>query len=258
MSNWKKINLEGLEQFIISDNGTVKNNKNKILKTFDRAGYDCIKLLNKNYSIHRLVASTFLEIIENKKIVNHKNGNKKDNNVGNLEWCDYKENTRHALDEKLLIPFKRKVLQYSYDGKTLLNEYNSIREAEEKTGVGNRLISAVCRNQKPTAHGFVWKYKDQLSNETKEEVEGIEIKDFPNYKATKDGNIYSKRSKKFMVPNNTKEYFTIKLCNNGKQKDFYIHKLIAEYHVPNPSNKIIVTHINGNKKDNNYNNLQWI
>ena len=61
-----------------------------------------------------------------------------------------------------------------------------------------------------------------------------------------------------MVPNNTKEYFTIKLCNNGKQKDFYIHKLIAEYHVPNPSNKKIVTHINGNKKDNNYNNLQWI
>jgi hypothetical protein len=258
MSNFKVINIKGLEQFCISDKGIVKNNNDKIIKTYDRNGYECIKLLNKNYSIHRLVALTFLEIDVNRKIVNHKNGNKKDNNVTNLEWCTYKENSQHALEKKLLKPFKRKVLQYSYDGKTLLNEYNSIREAEEKTCVGNRLISQVCRNQKPTAHGFVWKYKEELKNETIEEIKGIKIKDFPNYKATKDGNIYSIRSKKFIVPNNTKEYYTIKLCNKGIQKDFYIHKLIAEYFVPNPLNKKIVTHINGNKKDNNYNNLQWI
>lgn len=59
--------------------------------TTDRDGY----LVTSQGRLHRLVAFAFLPIIEGKNCVNHKNGNKRNNYVDNLEWCTSKENTQH-------------------------------------------------------------------------------------------------------------------------------------------------------------------
>ena len=74
----------------------------KILKPcLNPHGYEevCISILgNKsNYRVHRLVAEAFLENKENKPCVNHKNSNKSDNRLENLEWCTSKENNIHAF-----------------------------------------------------------------------------------------------------------------------------------------------------------------
>jgi hypothetical protein len=83
--------------------GYLRNYKQKELKSkYNKVtGYNYIILYKNNkgytFSIHRLVALNFLEK-DNFNIVNHKNGNKTDNRVENLEWCDTSHNHKHAFD----------------------------------------------------------------------------------------------------------------------------------------------------------------
>lgn len=106
---WKPIN--GYETYEVSSIGRVKSlpkkrgggfcNKTYILslkKT--RCGYLMATISNgkiKCFTVHRLVALTFIDNINNKKFVNHINGIKSDNRVENLEWVTHEENTIHAI-----------------------------------------------------------------------------------------------------------------------------------------------------------------
>lgn len=78
--------------------GYVKNRY--LTPTIDRSGYLRLRLSknNKKFSkyVHRLVASAYIPNPDNKPFINHKNGNKVDNRISNLEWCSQKENVRHA------------------------------------------------------------------------------------------------------------------------------------------------------------------
>lgn len=75
--------------------------KNRFLKKSIRGQYYCVTLCRDKYnvreSIHRLVAKTFLLNPENKPVVNHKDGNKLNNNIENLEWATYSENEVHSF-----------------------------------------------------------------------------------------------------------------------------------------------------------------
>ena len=65
-------------------------------------GYTTIRLDYKIYSLHRIVAKSFINNPDNKSEVNHKDGNKKNNCSDNLEWVSHYENLRHAFDTGLL------------------------------------------------------------------------------------------------------------------------------------------------------------
>lgn len=114
---WRDI--EGFEGFYqVSNIGRVRRlldrhqnslDRNIILKPqTDRNGYKTVYLSKNNnrkiIHIHRLVAIGFLPNPDNKRCVNHKDGNKANNRVENLEWCTYSENTIHALENRLKIP----------------------------------------------------------------------------------------------------------------------------------------------------------
>lgn len=107
MENWRAV--EGTDGMIeISDLGRIRSNlrDGRILKpTEDKKGYLRIKItLNRvhhSYKVHRMVAEAFIPNPEGKAQVNHKDGNKKNNAVSNLEWVSNAENMRHAYENGL-------------------------------------------------------------------------------------------------------------------------------------------------------------
>lgn len=94
------------DKITFSDLHGIRKWKQRILKDKTPNGRDVRVTLWKNkkpkdYLVHRLVANAFLPRIYGKDCVNHIDGNPKNNNVGNLEWCNYKENSNHAFDTGL-------------------------------------------------------------------------------------------------------------------------------------------------------------
>jgi hypothetical protein len=86
----------------------------------------------------------------------------------------------------------------------------------------------------------------------------MEIKDYPNYLIYDDGRVWSKNRKKFMEHQlDYLGYYVVGL-RNPKKKIMKVHRLIAQYYIPNPNNKKVVDHINRIKTDNRIENLRWV
>lgn len=104
--NKRSKEIKGFVDYTIDTEGKILNKKgNELKQTINRDGYAMVKLCDngyeKNCSVHRLVAETFLPNPDNKKTVNHKDGNKTNNKVENLEWATYSENEKHAYKHNL-------------------------------------------------------------------------------------------------------------------------------------------------------------
>ena len=109
MEIWKPVkNFENLYE--VSNLGKVKSLRhNKILRPVynKQNGYRYLRLYDKTesfYYVHTLVAEMFCEkpVIDKRLVVNHKNGDKTNNKVSNLEWCSRSHNQQHAYDNNLI------------------------------------------------------------------------------------------------------------------------------------------------------------
>lgn len=176
---WKDIKgYEGLYQ--ISTKGRIKSlnynhtQKCKIRKIDEcsNKGYSSILLCNKfgkkKYTIHRLVAETFIPNLENKPQVNHKNGIKTDNRVENLEWATNGENEKHAYKNGLKQKkfginnaMSKSVLQYSLDGK-LIQEFQTINNASIELGISSSTIINCSKGRVKRPTKFIFKYKEEI------------------------------------------------------------------------------------------------
>lgn len=139
----------------VSNWGRVRRN-GKILKPGkDTCGYLLVVLskngVRKTVSVHRLVASAFLSNPQNLPQVNHKDEDKTNNTVENLEWCTREYNINYSQS----IP----VLQFDLQGN-FIREWPSMIKVEEETGIYQSNICRCCSGIRNSAGGFIWKYKN--------------------------------------------------------------------------------------------------
>lgn len=170
---WKDI--RGYPNYLISDDGLVRNRKGRTLKQFkDKNGYLrvclCKDAKQKTFSAHRLVAIAFVKNPDGLKTVDHINGIKTDNRACNLQWMSAEDNLNKYLREANKCRNKQpryggrkrgetqriKVNQYTRSGE-LLNTFISFMEAERKTGIQSGNISLCVNGHKPSAGGYVWR-----------------------------------------------------------------------------------------------------
>jgi len=85
----------------------------------------------------------------------------------------------------------------------------------------------------------------------------MEIQDYPNYLIFDDGRVFSKKRKTDKKTFKNRGYEQITLSKNGKTKTTKIHRLVAIHYIPKIEGKDYVDHIDGNKSNNNVNNLRW-
>jgi hypothetical protein len=140
---WKEV---GINNYFVSNYGRIKNNKTEICKLKPNAhGYIKISINNKSYSVHRLVALSFIPNIENKEFVNHIDGNKRNNKLTNLEWATCLENNIHKINNNLSNTTK-KVIQYD-SNMNKLNEFISIMDASKNLNLSTNTITNSCNKK---------------------------------------------------------------------------------------------------------------
>ena len=155
MASFKRIN--GYEEmYAVSDQGEVYSFK-KLKPRENNCGYLCVVLCKdgekpKQKFIHRLVAEAFLPTNDYTLQVNHKDSNRKNNKIDNLEWCSVQYNN--------MLAHAKRVEQYDLYGNKLA-EYASVVVASNITGVSASSISHCCRKDTKTSGGFIWKYTEE-------------------------------------------------------------------------------------------------
>lgn len=183
METWKDI--KGFEgHYQVSNLGNVRNTRNNYVYHMyakNKRYYTVVLYYNGKRitkRVHRLVAETFISNPNNLPQVNHKDLNKQNNNVDNLEWCDASFNVRHAIKNgasnlKGIKEYQKNKCHnkygfiYQYDLKMkFIAKYYDIQEAHKKTKVCKRNILQCINHQegRKQAGGYIWIKESEVVN----------------------------------------------------------------------------------------------
>lgn len=155
--------------FFATKDGAILNKNGKPYKPFEtKSGYlrFSTKINGKAvaFSVHRLVALAFLENPNNYRCVNHKDENKQNNSVENLEWCSHKYNSnygtrneRQSAKQMNRPDASKRIVRIDGDKEL---EYPSAKQAERELKINNANIIACCLGKRKTAGGYRWRYEE--------------------------------------------------------------------------------------------------
>lgn len=185
---WRTI--DGFPEYEVSSYGNVRS-KDRIvtrkgypsrikgvqLKQFYSRGYMRVALYNGNRSsrkqflVHRLVAGAFIPNPLNKEYINHKDENKLNNMVDNLEWCTAKYNSNYgtSIRRRVMhqdwqsIADKQSKTVYQYDKDMhIIRVWKSTVECE-RNGYNSSSVSRCCNGYLKTYKGYIWRYSNEYS-----------------------------------------------------------------------------------------------
>lgn len=158
VSNTGKVRSVNRE--LVKPNGISYHYKSVVLKQRDNGnGYLIVCLRkrcsHKNKYIHRLVAEAFIPNPENKSEINHKDGNKTNNVISNLEWCTRSQNAQHGFDNGLLKKgenhyahiFTEKEVKYIKENCIKYDANLGINALARKFNVSQGAIAAIVNNK---------------------------------------------------------------------------------------------------------------
>ena len=145
---------------LVKYNGAHKPRKLRM----DRYGYKYVRLWKngkaKYFTVHRLVAMAFIPNPENLPCINHKDEDRTNNDVNNLEWCTVKYNSNYGgRNEKL----SKSMRNHPNKSKPVMcvetqEVFPSAREVERQTGIRNEQILQCCKKPNRTARGYHWQF----------------------------------------------------------------------------------------------------
>lgn len=170
--------IKGFENYEITENGEVYSKARTFIDSIGRRqvihrkmlkqqlcvgnrghGYMTVALYSnsgskyKRLKVHRLVAQTFIDNPDDLPVVNHKDTNRMNNHVSNLEWSTYSENTQHAIRKGVMSNFNRSRVRCVETQE----EYISAKQAALALGgKDGSSISKCLKGRQETAYGFHW------------------------------------------------------------------------------------------------------
>lgn len=218
----KKINIEGLGYYFVSNYGKIFNSyKKRLYGHTNLQGYVFVRLLcngkNTLFRLHRLVCTTFNGIpTKNQNFVDHINRIRNDNKANNLRWVTHSENMKNKSNIKI-----------TKNKKLVINNYIKLNKNDEEFKI---ILNSLYGN-------------------------------FINFSISNYGRIKNNTSNKIIRPTVTDEgYLNISLkSDENNHKSITVHRIVCEFfNKKYNANDIVVNHINKIKYDNYYENLEWV
>lgn len=163
--------LENFSNYLIYPDGKIINIKSNrsITHSLHCSGYYIVKLVDdagirKTFRLHRLLAILFIPNPNNFPYINHKDENKQNNSLDNLEWCDAAYNNKYGsriekAKKGQSITGRTGLKLYQIKDTKVIAVYTSIKEASDITGIKACNISNVLRGRQKSSGGYKWELK---------------------------------------------------------------------------------------------------
>lgn len=259
--------------YLISKSGQIKHSKTGRLREINVEWYKNkerytqaslqINGKSKTFFIHRLVAETFIPNPDNKPTVNHKDADKYNNHVDNLEWNDRKEQMQHVHKLKLRksnVVNKCPILLYEMinNDKTnlkLVQEFDSIKSVAIHFNVRRGFYDNLTRGNILYSK-YILKRKDITVDIPKQTFVPVIIYD-EELEISKEGTVL-RNGKIYKSYIRSGGYLKLTMKIDNVIRNILLHRLLAQAFIPNPENKPMVDHIDGNPLNNSIDNLRWV